>query len=102
MYPYNLKCMHTCRNILGLMHACYMHIYMHIACKHNLVIVYRTITPVFYKNAMLISCTQALIFFLMIANPVQQGLAVVKLLPGSFAWDHQIKEKVDLQKLTFS
>ena len=84
MYPYNLKCMHTCRNILGLMHACYMHIYMHIACKHNLVIVYGTITPVFYKNAMLISCTQALIFFLMIANPVQQEIGCCQVVAWQF------------------
>ena len=33
---------------LGLIYACYMHMYMYTACKHNLVIVDRTRTPVFF------------------------------------------------------
>lgn len=65
---------------LGLIYACYMHMYMYTACKHNLVIVYRTKTPVFLKNAMLTSCTQVLIFFLMIANPVQQGIGCCQVV----------------------
>lgn len=88
---------------LGLIYACYMHMYMYTACKHNLFVVYRTKTPVFFKECHVNKLHSGVNFLPYDCKSSATGdwllsSCCLTVLLGTI----KLKKKLDLQKLTFS